>query len=73
MKVHWSGLMEAREEEIALIQEGERGKIGKIGLKKAKWGGHRWNIGRRCRLRIANTRKGCVVCVPNTVLRVGSR
>ena len=36
MKVHWSGLMEAREEEIVLIyedREGARGKIGKIGQK----------------------------------------
>ena len=38
MKVHWSGLMEAKEEEIALIQEGERGKIGKIGFKKSEMG-----------------------------------
>ena len=32
MKVHWSDLMEAREEGITLIQEvreGERGKLGK--------------------------------------------
>ena len=49
------------------------GGEGVILAKMRKCEGHRWDIGKGCRLIIYNAMEGCGSCVPNAVLRVGRR